>query len=87
MLKITSGRRTQEEQDKLYAQGRTTPGPIVTWTRNSNHISGKAFDIAFSGKDPYPKNFNWEILGKLGESVGLKWGGRWKTPDNPHFEI
>jgi peptidoglycan L-alanyl-D-glutamate endopeptidase CwlK len=87
LLKITSGRRTQAEQDKLYAQGRTTPGKIVTWTRKSNHITGKAFDIAFIGKEPYPKNFDWKILGDIGKSVGLKWGGDWKTKDLPHFEI
>jgi peptidoglycan L-alanyl-D-glutamate endopeptidase CwlK len=86
-VRITSGNRTQEEQDRLYAQGRTTPGPVVTWTRNSRHIGGNAFDIAFVGRDPYPKNFDWEILGKIGESCGLKWGGRWRRPDRPHFEI
>lgn len=85
-IRITSGRRTQEEQDRLYSQGRTAPGKIVTWTRKSNHITGKAFDVAFVGKDPYPKNFDWKILGDIGKSVGLKWGGDWKTKDNPHFE-
>jgi len=25
--------------------------------------------------------------GRIGESLGLKWGGRWKKPDYPHFEI
>lgn len=38
-------RRTQEYQNDLYAQGRTKPGPIVTGTRNSNHISGRALDV------------------------------------------
>jgi len=84
---ITSGRRTQTEQNTLYSQGRTTPGNIVTWTKDSNHIRGNAFDIAFIGKQPYPKGFNWEILGKIGEGVGLKWGGRWTKPDKPHFEL
>lgn len=28
---ITCTYRSAEEQDALYAQGRTTPGPIVTW--------------------------------------------------------
>jgi peptidoglycan LD-endopeptidase CwlK len=42
---ISSGRRTQEEQDRLFAQGRTAPGPIVTQTRDSNHITGRAIDI------------------------------------------
>ena len=42
---ISSGARTQDEQNKLYEQGRTTPGNIVTWTRNSKHIGGNAFDL------------------------------------------
>jgi peptidoglycan L-alanyl-D-glutamate endopeptidase CwlK len=86
-LKITSGRRTQAEQNALYEQGRTTQGAIVTWTRNSKHISGLAFDVAFVGATPYPNNFDWEILGKIGERIGLKWGGRFSTPDRPHFEL
>ena len=88
-LRITSGRRTQEEQNTKFEQGRTDKTkPIVTWTRNSKHIGGRAFDIAFTGRNPYPANFDWEILGKMGELCGLKWGGRWrKNKDNLHFEI
>lgn len=34
---VTCTYRSQREQDMLYAQGRTTPGRIVTWTRKSLH--------------------------------------------------
>jgi peptidoglycan LD-endopeptidase CwlK len=46
-VKIISGFRTYAEQDALYAQGRTTPGNIVTNARAgySNHNFGIAFDI------------------------------------------
>jgi len=44
-VNIGSGARTQQEQNKLYNQGRTTPGNIVTWTRNSHHIGGNAMDL------------------------------------------
>lgn len=37
--------RTPERQKKLYAQGRTAPGPIVTYTLNSLHIKHLAIDI------------------------------------------
>ncbi|WP_445147328.1 hypothetical protein [Dyella sp. Tek66A03] len=37
---VTAGYRTHAEQDALYAQGRTKPGNVVTWTRNSRHIGG-----------------------------------------------
>lgn len=64
---VTSGVRTQAQQDALFEQGRTTPGvnprqgkPLgdpVTWTRNSRHIAqadgyGHAVDL-----DPYPINY------------------------------
>lgn len=35
---VLMGVRTQEDQNALYEQGRTKPGPIVTWTKNSKHI-------------------------------------------------
>jgi hypothetical protein len=37
--------RSQERQDWLYAQGRTRPGSIVTWTHHSRHILGEAADV------------------------------------------
>ncbi len=36
--------RSQDRQNKLFGQGRTSGGPIVTGTLNSNHISGNATD-------------------------------------------
>lgn len=95
---VTQGNRTQAEQDALYAQGRTKPGKVVTWTRNSNHIGGRAVDVApFVGGA-----LEWDENGKLGlwpriaeafESaaselgVPIAWGGRWTKPDRPHFEL
>lgn len=43
---ITETYRSQERQKYLYAQGRTRPGQIVTWTLDSNHKSRLAWDIA-----------------------------------------
>ena len=87
MIKLTQGRRTQEYQNDLYNQpwdGKDNDGDgkvdeadeKVTWTKNSKHIEGRAFDIAFEGADPYPKNFDWEKIGIIGEKLGLRWGGR-----------
>lgn len=88
---ITCTRRTQAEQDKLYAQGRTAPGRIVTWTRNSKHIHGKAFDFVimeYGKPDWCIENPKWNLAGMLGEDVGLTWGGSWtKRKDYPHFEV
>lgn len=50
-LIVLEGLRTKERQAELYAQGRTKPGKVVTWTLNSKHIEGRAVDIApASGK-------------------------------------
>ena len=48
---VNEGVRTMERQKSLYAQGRTKPGPKVTWTLQSNHFKkastgfGHAVDI------------------------------------------
>lgn len=41
------GKRSQAEQDALFAQGRPggTKGPVVTWTRDSDHLRGTAVDL------------------------------------------
>jgi peptidoglycan L-alanyl-D-glutamate endopeptidase CwlK len=30
---------------------------------------------------------DYQEAGEIGESLGLKWGGRWKSPDYPHLEL
>lgn len=29
----------------------------------------------------------WQIIGDIGESLGLRWGGRWKQKDMGHLEL
>ena len=88
-LRITSAYRSCEEQNILYAKGRTAPGKIVTYARcgQSKHNHRRAFDVVEikNGKALW-KNPNWELIGSLGEAAGLSWGGRWRRPDRPHFE-
>jgi len=61
-----------------------------TWTLNSRHLSGAAFDIRLiKNKVEWwpPKDHPvWPLLGAIGEKYGLAWGGRWKNTDSPHFE-
>jgi peptidoglycan L-alanyl-D-glutamate endopeptidase CwlK len=84
-IKVTSGTRTFEEQDRLFAQGH------VTKARGgySNHNYGLAFDVTiFNGKDPVWESPQYKILGQLGKSLGLSWGGDWTSiVDEPHFEL
>lgn len=87
-FKVTEGYRSQERQNKLYEQGRTTPGEQVTWTRKSKHTTRLAFDIAAikNGKVSW-NNADYEEIGALGKEAGLEWGGTWKKKkDRPHFQ-
>ena len=96
---ITQGVRTQAEQDALYEQGRTKPGKIVTWTRNSKHIPqpdgyGHAIDfVAYhEGKVSWDEKHYPEIIKAILEAarqlnVKIISGSQWKTPDLPHIEI
>lgn len=86
-LFLTETYRSQQRQDELYEQGRSKPGKIVTWTHNSRHTSRRAWDVACS---PPAKLYDEAILkraGKVAARLGIVWGGTWKTPDTPHFEI
>ena len=42
---IIEGLRSEQRQHDLYAQGRSKPGPVVTWTLTSKHITGDAVDL------------------------------------------
>lgn len=90
-VRIISGTRSYSEQEAIYAQGRTTPGRIVTNARAgfSNHNFGLAFDIGiFKGKSYLDDHAFYDELGPLGESLSLEWGGRWKKIiDKPHYQF
>lgn len=89
-IKVISGTRTFEQQDALYAQGRSRSGPIVTNARGgySNHNWGIAFDIGiFDGGNYVPESPRYKAVGSLGVALGLEWGGNWTTiQDEPHFQ-
>lgn len=95
---LTCGYRSDEEQDELYAQGRTKVGNIVTNVRggNSQHNYGIAVDFALNmdvngnGKiDPYDDSKGYfKKIARIAKSVGLAWGGDWKTIiDKPHIYL
>jgi peptidoglycan L-alanyl-D-glutamate endopeptidase CwlK len=93
-IKISETLRTREEQDALYAQGRTKPGKIVTNAPGSScssyHQWGTAFDFFRNdGKGAYNESGQFfEKVGAIGAALGLEWGGNWKTiVDKPHFQL
>jgi len=96
-FEVVFGTRTVDEQNKLYAQGRTAKGKVVTNARGgqSPHNYGLACDLWLyeDGK------FVWQpdaermrdIVEKFGretEALGLLWGGRWKgLGDYGHVQL
>lgn len=97
-LRFTQTLRTIDEQNDIYAQGRTKPGKIVSNAKGgqSIHNYGLAFDIVIL----YDKDGNgtletaswdedkyWMQVVNCFKSKGWSWGGDFKSIyDSPHFE-
>lgn len=88
-VRVAEAGRSAERQAWLYASGRTRPGPILTRVQTSRHETGRAFDIDFIGYAAdrvHP--LWWDFAGLVGETLGLRWGGRWlHLIDQRHFEL
>jgi peptidoglycan L-alanyl-D-glutamate endopeptidase CwlK len=90
-LLVTSTYRDSESQDALYAQGRSTPGNIVTRAKagQSWHNWRCALDVVplVNGKAIWDDQAIWKQVGEIGKSCGLEWAGDWKTfKEYPHFQ-
>lgn len=87
---LTSTKRTHEEQQALYDQGRYKPGKIVTNAKagQSWHETGRAFDFAFhDGKGGATWVGPWEKIATYAATLGLQWGGNFKRlGDRDHFQ-
>lgn len=89
-LRVTDGYRTDKEQNRLYAQGRTSPGKKVTHAKagESYHNYRLAFDVVrMKGSQPDWTKISPDIAA-IGKRYGFAWGGDWKGKKNdaPHFE-
>lgn len=94
---VTCTWRSAADQADLYAQGRTKPGPVVTWAKpgQSRHETGEALDVVplRAGKPVWGTAGAdlalWQQVGALGEAAGLEWAGRWpaKIREYPHFQF
>ena len=94
--------RTNEAQAKLYAQGRTAPGKIVTNARPGQSAHNPMADGKAMAYDCVPLRYGkpvwetsskedsalWAIVGRCGEAAGLSWSGRWtgKLKEMAHFQ-
>ncbi len=86
--------RTVEEQNKLYAKGRTEPGRIVTKAKGTTYSSMHQWGVAFDfyrndGRGAYEDGDGFFAkVGQIGKKCGLEWGGDWKSiVDKPHFQL
>jgi D-alanyl-D-alanine carboxypeptidase len=86
---IDTGRTPAQQQVKL-AQN-------VSWVTRSKHepqppeMLSEAIDVCplvlLNTKLWSPGSPLWQQVGQIGESLGLRWGGRWVAhPDMGHFE-
>lgn len=99
--RITCTWRSGAEQDQLYAQGRTAPGPRVTNARagqSAHNVTiqdkpaARAFDAVpmVGGKPQWAATHpHWQVMGRIGEALGLNWYGnpRARFREFPHFEL
>lgn len=94
--------RTVQEQDALYAKGRTAPGGIVTNAKGSCYQSLHQWGVAFDfylmfdvDGDGQTKDdaFNdshgdFKKVAKYATMLGLEWGGSWTSIiDKPHLQL
>jgi len=100
MCRFTHVLRTKQEQDELFAIGRTKPGKIVTNARGgySYHNYGLAVDICLiiDGKTAvwdaktdfdFDGIADWMEIVRVFKAYGWEWGGDWRRfPDLPHFQ-
>lgn len=102
VIRVTQGLRTYAEQDAIYQQGRTTPGPIVTKAQagSSYHNYGLAIDfcVGIPGSDPWQPDWKvteaqgvrptWARAIKVGKSLGMVSGSDFTSiKDYPHLQM
>lgn len=84
---VIEGLRTERRQHDLYAQGRSKPGPIVTWTLASKHITGDAVDLLPINPETAKPDWNYkagfqEVHDAMFAAadrldVKIRWGADW----------
>lgn len=93
-LLVTCTYRSNEEQDALYAIGRTKPGKKVTNAHAGQSAHNWAMALDFvpieNGKPVWDgEHPAWRKAGNLAKDFGLEWGGEWagRLIDKPHIEV
>lgn len=95
---VTEGFRTVEQQNALYAKGRTKPGPVVTNATGNSYTSqhqwGVAIDICIANEGHMWDTAYFKRVAEVAKKhcKHLGWGGDWTKEvdgivDTPHFYI
>lgn len=92
---VHDGKRSNAEQAADYAQGRTTPGPIITYAEPDRdpHVGkdGIAYAVDFheitDGKDDWTVGPNWRrVMAAVDASPDLHGGWHFPHPDYDHIQ-
>jgi peptidoglycan L-alanyl-D-glutamate endopeptidase CwlK len=100
-IMVTDVMRSDSYQQKLYNQGRTTKGQIVTWTKTTyahgmydynGQPKSMAYDVApltdDGKKTDYGNRTKWKVIIEEGKKLGLEHGTDvFGKPDDPHFQL
>lgn len=93
-VQFSSGYRSFAEQRKLFNQGRTASGNVVTNAEpgQSVHNYGLAADFFLTTHDgsaaTWTVNKEWRRVADIAKQLGFRWGGDWKSfPDSPHIDL
>ncbi|WP_254854045.1 peptidoglycan-binding protein [Halobacillus salinus] len=93
-VQFSSGFRSSSEQQRLYNQGRTTSGSVVTNAKpgQSVHNYGLAVDFfltTYNGSSAtWTVNKEWRRVAAIGKQLGFQWGGDWRSfRDYPHLDL
>lgn len=88
-LRLASGWRSFAEQETDYQKGRTTPGPIVTYSPpgSSYHNYGLAGDVVKVNPDgSIDWKFDYSRLVPIALKYGMTCGYNFPHKDSDHFE-
>jgi len=88
---VTNTYRDMHEQTKLYNQGRTAPGNIVTYAKAgySYHQHRLAVDFCpmLGGECAWNRTDLFTQAGEIAKEIGFEWAGDWKYKDMPHIQM
>jgi hypothetical protein len=69
---------TMAEDLAYFNQGKSEIDPRITPTMHMQRLA-KDFAVIVDGKILWDRNLAYDRVGEIAESLGLRWGGEWKS--------